>query len=96
MLEPCFTADTLAEVLQMPVQKTLLRRHLSSHFSQLLGNEVIVAKREVLAQPYVLLLTSALKVKVGPCQFVFIGKLYKRASGIQVAFFDPENDRELL
>ncbi|VBB30579.1 unnamed protein product, partial [Acanthocheilonema viteae] len=52
--EPTFTAETLAEVLQMPTHKTLLRRHLATHFNQLLGQEVISHKRAVLAQPLLL------------------------------------------
>ncbi|ULT84921.1 hypothetical protein L3Y34_013536 [Caenorhabditis briggsae] len=47
--EPSFTAESLAEVLQMPPHKTLLRRHLTSHFNQLLGQKIIADKRDFLA-----------------------------------------------
>ncbi|MCP9265398.1 Liprin-beta [Dirofilaria immitis] len=62
--EPTFTAETLAEVLQMPAHKTLLRRHLATHFNQLLGQEVISHKRAVLAQPLVVQMSPLLKIKV--------------------------------
>lgn len=61
--EPTFTAETLAEVLQMPAHKTLLRRHLATHFNQLLGQEVISHKRAVLAQPLVVQMSPLLKIK---------------------------------
>lgn len=47
--EPSFTAESLAEILQMPPHKTLLRRHLTSHFNQLLGPKIIADKRDFLA-----------------------------------------------
>ncbi|KAH7732227.1 coiled-coil like protein 1 [Aphelenchoides avenae] len=59
-----FTAESLGECLQIPVHKTLLRRHLTTHFNNLLGQEIISRKRETLTQPYVTHLTPALKVKV--------------------------------
>ena len=40
VLEPTFTAESLAEMLQIPAHKTLLRRHLSSQFNALLGQQV--------------------------------------------------------
>jgi hypothetical protein len=62
--ESTFTAECLAEVLQMPAHKSLLRRHLTTHFNQLLGQAIISHKRDVLAQPYVAQLTPALKIRV--------------------------------
>ncbi|RCN46015.1 hypothetical protein ANCCAN_07962 [Ancylostoma caninum] len=47
--EPTFTAETLAEILQMPSHKTLLRRHLTTHFNQLLGQKIVAEKRDFLA-----------------------------------------------
>ncbi|XP_065679179.1 liprin-beta-1 isoform X2 [Hydra vulgaris] len=38
VLEPRFNADTLADLLSIPYNKTLLRRHLGSHFMTLLGD----------------------------------------------------------
>lgn len=46
MLEPKFTSELMADLLSIPPSKTLLRRHLSTHFKDLLGRDVIQAKRE--------------------------------------------------
>ncbi|CAD5216953.1 unnamed protein product [Bursaphelenchus okinawaensis] len=62
--EPTFTAESLAEVLQIPAHKTLLRRHLTTHFNKLLGQDIISHKRDVLAQPHVTYLSPTLKIKV--------------------------------
>ncbi|MFH4979155.1 hypothetical protein AB6A40_005864 [Gnathostoma spinigerum] len=62
--EPTFTAESLADVLQIAAHKTLLRRHLTTHFNQLLGQEIISHKREVLAQPFIAQLTPSLKIKL--------------------------------
>ncbi|KAL5281980.1 PPFIBP2 family protein [Megaselia abdita] len=45
--EPRFNADLLAELLSIPVSKTLLRRHLATHFKELLGRDKIQEKRDV-------------------------------------------------
>jgi len=39
MLEPKFTVEHLASVLNIPSSKTLLRRHLNAHFVNLIGKE---------------------------------------------------------
>uniref|UniRef100_A0A0N4U8A6 SAM domain-containing protein n=1 Tax=Dracunculus medinensis TaxID=318479 RepID=A0A0N4U8A6_DRAME len=62
--EPTFTAESLAEVLQIPPHKTLLRRHLATHFNQLLGQDIISHKRTILAQPYVAQLAPSLKIRL--------------------------------
>lgn len=46
MYEPRFTAELLADLLSIPPSKTLLRRHLGTHFKELLGRDVIQQKRE--------------------------------------------------
>ncbi|GAB0090835.1 Liprin-beta [Sergentomyia squamirostris] len=46
MLEPRFNAELLADLLSIPPSKTLLRRHLATHFKELLGREVIQRKRD--------------------------------------------------
>ncbi|KAI6239102.1 hypothetical protein M3Y99_00613300 [Aphelenchoides fujianensis] len=62
--DPTFTAESLAEVLQIPAHKTLLRRHLSSHFNKILGQEIISYKRELLTQPNVTFLTPSLRIRL--------------------------------
>ena len=38
VLEPRFNADTLANLLSIPLNKSLIRKHVSSQFSTLLGD----------------------------------------------------------
>ncbi|KAI4478044.1 hypothetical protein M0804_012235 [Polistes exclamans] len=42
-----FTSELLATILSIPPSKTLLRRHLTTHFNQILGREVVQHKREM-------------------------------------------------
>lgn len=46
LYENRFNANLLADLLSIPSSKTLLRRHLATHFKELLGREVIQRKRE--------------------------------------------------
>ncbi|XP_077424624.1 liprin-beta-2b isoform X11 [Vanacampus margaritifer] len=46
MLEPRFNSDSLAMLLNIPPQKTLLRRHLNTNFSNLVGAQAQQEKRE--------------------------------------------------
>lgn len=66
MLEPRFNAELLADLLSIPPSKTLLRRHLATHFKELLGRDVIQSKRDaenVLGYTP-LTLTAKIKVRV--------------------------------
>ena len=40
-----FNDELLADLLAIPANKTLLRRHLSIHFKSLVGNQIIQDKR---------------------------------------------------
>lgn len=62
--EPTFTAESMAEILQIPAHKTLLRRHLTSHFNQLIGQKIISDKRDFLATGVYPQLTPANRIKV--------------------------------
>ena len=62
--EPRFTAELLATLLSIPQGKTLLRRHLATHFNQLVGREVVQAKREMETSSAFPSLTPVAKVKV--------------------------------
>ncbi|XP_034950172.1 liprin-beta-2 isoform X2 [Chelonus insularis] len=42
-----FTSELLATLLSIPPAKTLLRRHLTTHFNQVIGRDVVQQKREV-------------------------------------------------
>jgi len=63
--EPLFTSDLLAALLSIPSHKTLLRRHLNLHFSDLVGKSVMQIKREAETQANHQNLTATTKVKNG-------------------------------
>lgn len=69
--ETKFTAELLASLLNIPPNKTLLRRHLNTHFKELLGREVIQAKREAETTLGYIPLTPSAKVKVKTWLFFF-------------------------
>ncbi|RZF38546.1 hypothetical protein LSTR_LSTR006141 [Laodelphax striatellus] len=62
--EPRFTGELLASLLSIPPGKTLLRRHLTTHFKDLLGRDVIQEKRDAEASLGYVPLTTTAKVKV--------------------------------
>ncbi|XP_060532588.1 liprin-beta-1-like isoform X5 [Cylas formicarius] len=64
VLEPKFNADLLASLLSIPPGKTLLRRHLNTHFKELLGKDIIQEKRETEATMGYTPLTPSAKLKV--------------------------------
>lgn len=64
VLEPRFTAELLATLLSIPPGKTLLRRHLNTHFKELLGRDVIQEKREAESTLGYVPITPAAKIKV--------------------------------
>lgn len=45
MYEDRFTDELLADLLSIPATKSLIRRHLGTHFKELLGRDVIQQKR---------------------------------------------------
>ncbi|XP_064423316.1 liprin-beta-2b isoform X6 [Latimeria chalumnae] len=64
ILEPRFNADTLAMLLNIPPQKTLLRRHLATNFNVLIGLEARQEKREVMESSSYVPLTTTAKVRM--------------------------------
>ncbi|XP_068458927.1 liprin-beta-2b isoform X12 [Clinocottus analis] len=64
MLEPRFNSDTLAMLLNIPPQKTLLRRHLTSNFNDLVGAQAHQEKREYTEAPGYSPLSITAKVKL--------------------------------
>ncbi|XP_028894504.1 liprin-beta-2 isoform X2 [Zeugodacus cucurbitae] len=63
LYEQRFTADLLADLLSIPPSKTLLRRHLATHFKELLGRDIIQNKRDVESTPGYQPLTITSKIK---------------------------------
>lgn len=66
MLEPRFNLDTLAMLLNIPPQKTLLRRHLATNFNNLVGAQAQQEKREYTQAAGYAPLSITAKVKVRP------------------------------
>nr|CAD2195697.1 unnamed protein product [Meloidogyne enterolobii] len=89
VLEPTFTSESLAELLQIPVQKTLLRRHLTTQFNTLLGQKVITHKRDVVSQPFVTHLTPSLRIKLAK-KGVGVGFSLSRKKSKSDIFVEPE------
>ncbi|XP_062317779.1 liprin-beta-2b isoform X11 [Osmerus eperlanus] len=63
ILEPRFNSDTLAMLLNIPPQKTLLRRHLGTNFSSLVGSSAQLEKRDYLEATGHSPLSTTAKVK---------------------------------
>lgn len=59
-----FTSELLASLLSIPSGKTLLRRHLNTHFKELVGASIVQEKRELEASSGYTPLTTSAKVKV--------------------------------
>lgn len=57
--------ETMAQLLNIPSNKTLLRRHLATHFNLLIGPEAQQQKHKAMESPDYVLLTATAKVKVG-------------------------------
>ncbi|XP_062913652.1 liprin-beta-1b isoform X3 [Mobula hypostoma] len=78
VLEPRFNVETLAMLLNIPPSKTLLRRHLATHFNLLVGPDAQRQKREAVESPDYALLTATAKVKPKKLVFSNFGSLRKR------------------
>ncbi|XP_010338043.2 liprin-beta-2 isoform X6 [Saimiri boliviensis] len=78
ILEPRFTGDTLAMLLNIPPQKTLLRRHLTTKFNALIGPEAEQEKREKMSSPAYTPLTTTAKVRPRKLGFSHFGNIRKK------------------
>ncbi|XP_034385386.1 liprin-beta-2 isoform X2 [Cyclopterus lumpus] len=78
ILEPRFSAETLALLLNIPPQKTLLRRHLATAFSTLVGHQATQEKREYGNATGHMPLTTTAKVKPKKLGFTQFSHLRKR------------------
>ncbi|XP_033490940.2 liprin-beta-1b isoform X9 [Epinephelus lanceolatus] len=78
VLEPRFNVETMALLLNIPPNKTLLRRHLATHFNLLIGSEAQQLKQECLENPDYTLLTATTKVKPRKLSFGNFGSLRKK------------------
>ncbi|XP_015284930.1 PREDICTED: liprin-beta-1 [Gekko japonicus] len=78
VLEPRFNVETMAQLLNIPPNKTLLRRHLATHFNLLIGQEAQQQKCEAMESPDYVLLTATAKVKPKKLGFGNFGNLRKK------------------
>ncbi|XP_053280721.1 liprin-beta-2 isoform X3 [Pleuronectes platessa] len=78
ILEPRFSSETLALLLNIPPQKTLLRRHLATAFSALVGLQATQEKREYGNATGHVPLTTTAKVKPRKLGFTQFSHLRKR------------------
>ncbi|XP_058016434.1 liprin-beta-2 isoform X7 [Ahaetulla prasina] len=78
ILEPRFNGDTLAMLLNIPPQKTLLRRHLTTNFNVLIGPEAQQDKREIVESTAYTALTTTAKVRPKKLGFSHFGNLRKK------------------
>ncbi|XP_067161848.1 liprin-beta-1 isoform X4 [Apteryx mantelli] len=78
VLEPRFNVETMAQLLNIPPNKTLLRRHLATHFNLLIGQEAQQQKREAMESPDYVLLTATAKVKPKKLAFSNFGSLRRK------------------
>ncbi|CAM9554109.1 unnamed protein product [Lampetra planeri] len=81
IFEPRFSVETLASLLSIPPSKTLLRRHLSTSFSLLVGREAQRAKREVMDTAHYSPLSTTAKVKPKRLVFAALGGGRRRKGG---------------
>ncbi|KAJ8006973.1 hypothetical protein DPEC_G00112750 [Dallia pectoralis] len=77
-LEPHFHVETSALLLNIPPNKTLLRRHLATHFHLLVGSEAQRRKQQWLENPDNTLLTTTVKVKPSRLSFGGFGTMRKK------------------
>ncbi|MEE6499158.1 hypothetical protein FKM82_003343 [Ascaphus truei] len=78
ILEPRFNSDTLAMLLNIPPQKTLLRRHLKTNFSMLIGSEAQQEKREIMENTTYTPLSTTAKVRPKKLGLSHFGNLRKK------------------
>lgn len=78
VLEPRFNVETMALLLNIPPNKTLLRRHLATHFHLLIGSEAQKQKQEYLENPDYTVLTATARVKPRRLSFGSFGTLRRK------------------
>ncbi|KAG7497512.1 liprin-beta-1-like [Solea senegalensis] len=78
VLEPRFNVEALALLLNIPPNKTLLRRHLATHFHLLIGSEAQRLKQECLENPDYAVLSATAKVKPRRLSFGGFGTLRRK------------------
>ncbi|KAM8740339.1 liprin-beta-1-like isoform 1-T1 [Acanthopagrus schlegelii] len=91
VLEPRFNVEALALLLNIPPNKTLLRRHLATHFHLLIGSEAQRLKQDCLENPDYTVLTATAKVKPRRLSFGGFGTLRKKRHDDGEEYICPMN-----
>ncbi|XP_070784750.1 liprin-beta-1-like [Enoplosus armatus] len=91
VLEPRFNVEALALLLNIPPNKTLLRRHLATHFHLLVGSEAQRLKQDCLENPDYNVLTATAKVKPRRLSFGGFGTLRKKRQDDGEEYVCPMN-----
>uniref|UniRef100_A0A668A0F7 PPFIA binding protein 1a n=1 Tax=Myripristis murdjan TaxID=586833 RepID=A0A668A0F7_9TELE len=91
VLEPRFNVESLALLLNIPPNKTLLRRHLATHFHLLIGSEAQRLKQECLENPDYTVLTATAKVKPRRLSFGGFGTLRRKRQEDSEEYVCPMN-----
>ncbi|XP_056131642.1 liprin-beta-1-like isoform X2 [Lampris incognitus] len=91
VLEPRFNVETLALLLNIPPSKTLLRRHLATHFHLLIGSEAQRLKQDCLENPDYAVLTATAKVKPRRLSFGSFGNLRRKRQEDSDEYICPMN-----
>ncbi|XP_072234055.1 liprin-beta-1 isoform X1 [Leuresthes tenuis] len=91
VLEPRFNVEALALLLNIPPNKTLLRRHLATHFHLLVGSEAQRLKQDCLENPDYTVLTATAKVKPRRLSFGGFGTLRRKRQDDGEEYVCPMN-----
>ncbi|XP_053719085.1 liprin-beta-1 isoform X1 [Synchiropus splendidus] len=91
VLEPRFNVEALALLLNIPPSKTLLRRHLATHFQLLVGTEAQRLKQEGLENPDYCVLTATARVKPRRLSFGGFGTLRRKRHDDTEEYVCPMN-----
>ncbi|XP_034433804.1 liprin-beta-1-like isoform X4 [Hippoglossus hippoglossus] len=91
VLEPRFNVEALALLLNIPPNKTLLRRHLATHFHLLVGSEAQRLKQDCLENPDYTVLSATAKVKPRRMSFGGFGTLRRKRQDDNEEYVCPMN-----
>ncbi|XP_031421187.1 liprin-beta-2b isoform X11 [Clupea harengus] len=89
ILEPRFNSETLAMLLNIPPQKTLLRRHLATNFGSLVGGQAQQEKREFMESPNYTPLTTTAKVRPRKLPFSNFSQLRRKKADETTDYICP-------
>ncbi|XP_068928904.1 liprin-beta-2 isoform X4 [Petaurus breviceps papuanus] len=94
ILEPRFSGDTLAMLLNIPPQKTLLRRHLTTNFNVLVGPVAQQEKRDIMSSAAYTPLTTTAKVRPKKLGFSHFGNMRKKKFDESTDYICPTEPSE--